>query len=55
MTPEQIQLAFHDWWKDSFPLIAPNHLTVDTHVAFAVHIQAMTALLAEYDANKQSA
>jgi hypothetical protein len=55
MTPDQIQLAFLDWWKDSFPLMTPNPRTIDTHVAFALHIQTMTALLSEYDANKKGA
>lgn len=52
MTDDQIQLAFLDWWKESFPMLPPNPRTIETHVAFASHIQAMTDLLAEYDSNK---
>jgi len=52
MTDTQIQAAFLDWWKDSYPMLPPNPRTIETHVAFAAHIQAMAELLAEYDANK---
>jgi hypothetical protein len=52
MTDDEIQLAFLDWWKDSFPLLPPNPRTIDTHVAFASHLLAMAALMAEYEGSK---
>ena len=55
MTDEQIQLAFLDWWKDSFPLMPPNPRTIDSHVAFASHIASMLNLLAEYEEAKSAA
>ena len=45
MTDDQIQLAFLDWWKDSYPMVPPNPRTIDTHVAFAAHIQALSSVL----------
>jgi hypothetical protein len=54
MTDDQIQLAFAEWWKDSFPLMPPNSRTIDTHVAFASHVLAMVELLAEYEDSKAS-
>lgn len=55
MTDTQIQAAFLDWWKDSFPMLPPNPRTIETHVAFASHIQAMADLLAEYEEHKPQA
>lgn len=55
MTDAQLQTAFLDWWKDSYPLVPPNPRTIDSHVAFAAHIQALSEALQEYDSQKPAA
>lgn len=55
MTDDQIQLAFLDWWKESFPLMPPNPRTIESHVAFASHIQSMLTLLTEYNEARPAA
>jgi hypothetical protein len=45
MTENQIQLAFLDWWKDSFPLMPPNSRTIETHVAFSTYLLELQKLV----------
>ena len=49
MTDEQIQLAFLDWWKESFPMAPANKQAASTHVAFASHVLSLVELFQEYE------
>ena len=49
MTDAQIELAFQDWWKDSFPMAPASKPAAASHVAFASHVLALVELLAEYE------
>lgn len=49
MTDAQIELAFQDWWKESFPMAPANKQAAASHVAFASHVLALAELLREYE------
>lgn len=49
MTDAQIEMAFDDWWKDSFPGAPANKQARGSHVAFASHVLALVELLQEYE------
>jgi hypothetical protein len=48
MTEDQIQIAFLDWWRQSYPTAPPNSRTIQTHAAFAAYILQMNTTLHEY-------
>lgn len=49
MTDAQIELAFLEWWKDSYPLAPANKQAISMHVAFASHVLALAELYKEYE------
>jgi len=56
MTDIQIEMAFEDWWRESYPAAPANKQAVSSHVAFASHVLALVELLREYeDAKRQNA
>lgn len=48
MTHQQIEEAFRDWWKQSFPMAPPNSRTVETHAAFALYVLELVDTMKEY-------
>lgn len=48
MTDAQIDLAFQEWWKESFPFAPANKQAAASHVAFASHVLALAELYQEY-------
>ena len=49
MTDYQLEMAFKEWWADSFPLANPSAKTIETHVAFAAHVLELEGLMSEYE------
>lgn len=49
MTDAQIEMAFEDWWRGSFPTAPANKQARASHVAFASHVLALVELLQEYE------
>jgi hypothetical protein len=43
-TTDEIELAFRDWWEESYKR-PPNAQAVMTHVAFAKHVIQLIELL----------
>lgn len=49
MTDAQIEMAFLEWWKESYPLAPANKQAISMHVAFASHVLALAELYKEYE------
>ena len=49
MTDAQIEMAFEDWWRNSFPMAPANKQSAASHVAFASHVLALVQMLQEYE------
>lgn len=54
MTDDQIQLAFDDWWKESFPMAPANKQAAASHIAFASHVLALSELFREYTTHNEA-
>ena len=52
MTDAQIEMAFDDWWKESFPKAPANSHARASHVAFASHLLALVEVLQQYEDGK---
>jgi len=48
ITTDEIELAFHDWWLDSYKR-PPTAQALMTHVAFARHVLALVERLETTD------